>query len=84
MSFVAAAADRLAAFVRQDWGGRLIRGWDEQWMALPTTLGDDLGRICLGAAPGQTAIGDSTTEWLYKLMRAASEPRSTPREPPAC
>ena len=68
---VAAAADRLAAFVRQDWGGRLIRGWDEQWMDLPTTLGDDLGRICLGAAPGQTAIGDSTTVWLYKLMRAA-------------
>ena len=53
---VAAAADRLSAFVRQDWGGRLIRGWDEQWMALPTTLGDDLGRICLGAAPGQTAV----------------------------
>ena len=68
---VAATADRLASFVRDDWGGRLIRGWDEQWMDLPTTLGDDLGRICLGAAPGQTTIGDSTTVWLYKLMRAA-------------
>ena len=40
-------------------------------MDLPTTLGDDLARICLGAAAGQTAIGDSTTVWLYKLMRAA-------------
>lgn len=68
---VAATAGRLGAFVRDDWGGRLIRGWDEQWMELPTRLGDDLGRICLGAAPGQTAIGDSTTVWLYKLMRAA-------------
>jgi kynureninase len=68
---VAAVAERLAAFVQDDWGGRLIRGWDEQWMDLPTTLGDDLGRICLGAAPGQTTIGDSTTVWLYKLMRAA-------------
>lgn len=68
---VAATADRLAEFVRRDWGGRLIRGWDEQWMDLPTTLGDDLGRITLGAAAGQTAIGDSTTVWLYKLMRAA-------------
>ncbi|NYE35059.1 kynureninase [Nocardioides cavernae] len=68
---VAATAERLADFVRQDWGGRLIRGWDEQWMDLPTTLGDDLGRITLGAAAGQTAIGDSTTVWLYKLMRAA-------------
>ncbi|MCP3422496.1 kynureninase [Nocardioides pinisoli] len=68
---VAATAGRLAAFVEQDWGGRLIRGWDEQWMGLPTTLGDDLARICLGAAAGQTAVGDSTTVWLYKLMRAA-------------
>jgi kynureninase len=68
---VAATAERLAGFVRDEWGDRLIRGWDEQWMDLPTTLGDDLARICLGAAPGQTAIGDSTTVWLYKLMRAA-------------
>ncbi len=68
---VAAAADRLASFVQEEWGGRLIRGWDERWMDLPTTLGDDLARICLGAAPGQTTIADSTTVWLYKLMRAA-------------
>ena len=68
---VAATASRLGDFVREDWGGRLIRGWDEQWMERPTTLGDDLARICLGAAPGQTAIGDSTTVWLYKLIRAA-------------
>jgi kynureninase len=68
---VAAAADRLTTFVQQEWGGRLIRGWDERWMDLPTTLGDNLARICLGAAAGQTVIGDSTTVWLYKLMRAA-------------
>ena len=68
---VAATADRLSDFVHQEWGGRLIRGWDESWMDLPTTLGDDLGRVTLGAAAGQTTIGDSTTVWLYKLIRAA-------------
>ncbi len=68
---VAAAAHRLTEFIHAQWGERLIRGWDEHWMEQPTTLGDDLGRICLGAAPGQTAIGDSTTVWIYKLMRAA-------------
>ena len=68
---VAAAADRLMDFIHGQWGERLIRGWDERWMEQPTSLGDDLGRICLGAAPGQTAIGDSTTVWIYKLMRAA-------------
>ncbi len=66
-----ASAKRLSRFVTEDWGGRLIRGWDEQWMDMPTSLGDRLGGLLLGAAPGQTAIGDSTTVWLYKLMRAA-------------
>jgi kynureninase len=62
---------RLARFVDQDWGGRLIRGWDEDWLALPERIGDDLGRVCLGAAPGQSIVGDSTTVLLYKLVRAA-------------
>ncbi|MCD4524417.1 kynureninase [Nocardioides sp. cx-173] len=62
---------RLAQFVTEEWGGRLIRGWDERWFHLPETIGDDLGRTVLGAAPGQTVVGDSTTVLLYKAMRAA-------------
>ncbi|GAB2881258.1 kynureninase [Nocardioides pacificus] len=68
---LAVTADRIAGFVREEWGGRLIRGWDEGWFDLPLTLGDELARVCLGAGPGQTAIGDSTTVLLYKAMRAA-------------
>jgi kynureninase len=64
-------ADRLRDFVVEEWGGRLIRGWDERWFDLPLTLGDDIGRVCLGAGPGQVAVADSTTVLLYKLMRAA-------------
>ena len=66
---------RLAAFVEQEWGGRLIRGWDESWLELPTRLGDALGRCVLGAAAGQTFVGDSTTVLLYKLARAAVSAR---------
>jgi kynureninase len=66
-----ATAGRLAAFVEDEWGGRLIRGWDERWMDLPVAVGDELGRVVLGAAPGQTVVGDSTTVLLYKAMRAA-------------
>ena len=63
--------ERIAQFVRDDWGTRLIRSWDEQWRELPTALGDRIGAACLGAAPGQTVVADSTTVLLYKLMRAA-------------
>lgn len=66
-----ATVDRLSRFVRDEWGGRLIRAWDESWMALPYRIGDDLGRIAIGAEAGQTVIGDSTTVLLYKLIRAA-------------
>lgn len=66
-----ASIDRLAAFARDEWGGRLIRGWDESWMQLPFEIGDAIGRAAIGAAPGQTVVGDSTTVLLYKLVRAA-------------
>lgn len=66
-----ALPERLAEFVHDDWGTRLIRSWDEQWMDLPTELGDRIGRIALGAAAGQTVVADSTTVLLYKLIRAA-------------
>jgi len=70
-----ASAERIANFLQQDWGTRLIRGWDEQWMELPLQIGDDLGRVALGAAPGQVFVGDSTTVLLYKLARAAVDSR---------
>lgn len=66
-----ATAERLDRFVREQWGGRLIRGWDESWMQWPFEVGDTLGRVALGAASGQTVVGDSTTVLLYKLLRAA-------------
>jgi kynureninase len=61
----------ISAFIQDGWGGRLIRGWDEEWLDLPQAIGDQLGRAVLGAAPGQTVIADSTTVVLYKLIRAA-------------
>jgi len=64
--------EKLAAFVRDDWGTRLIRSWDEQWMALPMELGDRIGSLTLGAAAGQTVVADSTSVLIYKLMRAGA------------
>lgn len=68
---LAATAERLATFVRTEWGAGLIRSWDEKWMDEPTVLGDRLGEVVLGAAPGQVLVGDSTSVLLYKALRAA-------------
>jgi kynureninase len=67
--------ERLAGFVDGEWGERLIRAWDECWLERPTAVGDLIGRAVLGAAPGQTVVGDSTTVMLYKLIRAAVDAR---------
>ncbi|WP_087873539.1 kynureninase [Arthrobacter globiformis] len=64
-------AGDISAFIEEGWGGRLIRGWDAEWLELPQAIGDQLGRAVLGAAAGQTIIADSTTVVLYKLIRAA-------------
>jgi kynureninase len=66
-----ATVARLAEEVGVRWGQRLIRGWDEGWMEMPVRVGDALGAAALGAAPGQTVIGDSTTVCFYKLASAA-------------
>jgi len=66
-----AAAEALGDFVSSQWAGRLIRGWSEGWMQWPEVVGDQLGRVVLGAAAGQTVVADSTTVLFYKLARAA-------------
>ncbi len=66
-----ATADALASFVTDGWAGRLIRGWDEGWVELPVTVGDELAAAVLGAAPGQTVIADSTSVNLFKVLHAA-------------
>jgi kynureninase len=66
-----ATRDRISHFVDQTWGSRLIRAWDEGWMDDPVRIGDRIGRVVLGVAPGQTVVGDSTSVMLYKCIRAA-------------
>ncbi|NHI15998.1 kynureninase [Microbacterium excoecariae] len=67
----AALRDRMSEFVARDWGTDLIRGWGTGWFDKPLTLGDRIGAALIGAAPGQTIVGESTTVSLYKVVRAA-------------
>ena len=70
---VRGTAQELARFVEQEWGTRLIRGWDEAWMRWPEETGDLVAAAALGAAPGQTVVADSTTVMLYKTLRALAD-----------
>jgi kynureninase len=65
------AVDRL---VREEWGRGLVRSW-LRWIERAERVGDELGRTLLGSAPGQVAVGDSTTVNLYKLAAAALDAR---------
>ncbi|WP_374999582.1 kynureninase [Aeromicrobium sp. CTD01-1L150] len=66
--------ERLTAFIRDEWGGRLIRGWSQGWADLPTQVGDEFGEL-VGAAPGQGVVGDSTTICIAKALHAAADLR---------
>jgi kynureninase len=64
-----ATEDALARFVREQWGGAKVEGWHD-WLDMPVRLGDRLGGL-IGAAPGQVAVGDSTSVQIHKLVSAA-------------
>jgi kynureninase len=72
-----ATADALAALVA-DWGGRLVGGWEE-WIELPTAVGDELAAAVLGAGPGEVLVCDSVTVNLFKLAQAAIAARPDAR-----
>ena len=66
--------DRLARLIGEEWGGGLVRSWEE-WLTLPRTVGDRLGEVCLAAPPGTTVLADSVTVNLFKLAAAALDLR---------
>ncbi|WP_433367133.1 kynureninase [Actinoplanes sp. CA-142083] len=70
-----ATAALMEEFIREQWAGRLIRGWTDEWLEWPLRLGDRLARVALGAAAGQVVVADSTTVLIYKLAWAAVQAR---------
>ncbi|TCP33088.1 kynureninase [Sphingomonas sp. BK235] len=66
-----AAEARAAAAIREQWGERLIRGWnDAGWMALPTRVGDRIARL-VGAPAGSVITGDTLSIKLFQALAAA-------------
>ena len=66
-----ATPGRVAAVIEREWGGALIRSWnDAGWIGLPERVGDKIGRL-LGAPDGTVMTADSTSVNLFKLLAAA-------------
>ncbi len=62
--------------VHRQWGEGLIGSWfgEAQWWELPHRLGDRVGAL-LGAAPGQSIVGDSTSVQIFNTLVAAARLR---------
>jgi kynureninase len=70
---------RLTEVVQREWGHDLIRSWETNgWMELPFRVGEKIGRL-IGAEPGCTVAGDSTSVNLFKALAAALTLRSERR-----
>jgi kynureninase len=65
-----AARERSRQIVDEQWGTDLIRGWNKGWWDAPHRIGDRIGQV-IGAAPGQTVVGDTVSINLFKLATSA-------------
>lgn len=65
-----ATRQRLHALVEEEWGKRLIRGWNEGWIDAAARIGAKIGAL-LGAQPDEVLLADSTSVNLFKLALAA-------------
>ncbi len=67
------AMERVRRTVEDEWGQKLIRGWNEAgWMDWPARLGDRIGRL-IGAAPGSVVVGDTLSIKVYQALASALE-----------
>ncbi len=71
---VSTSLEALRWSVETVWGERLIRGWNEEWLALPQQLSVKLARL-LGCRDDEIVLSDSTSINLYKLAFAALRSR---------
>jgi kynureninase len=60
--------------IQQQWGERLIRGWNEGWFTLPEQIGAKVAQL-IGAGADEVVIADSTSVNLFKLVVAALRDR---------
>ena len=61
--------------IGHDWGERLIRSWNEDWIELSKRLGAKIAGL-IGAQPDEVLVADATSINLFKLAIAALHARN--------
>jgi kynureninase len=67
-------AGHLEETIHRQWGGRLIRSWNDEWIRLPVELGGKIASL-VGAQPDEVLVADATSINLFKLAIAALRSR---------
>jgi kynureninase len=60
--------------IEHEWGKRLIRGWNEGWINIPTDLGAKIAKL-VGAQADEILVTEGTSINLFKLAVAALNAR---------
>ena len=61
-------------FLMEEWGSQLVAGWSH-WIDEAQRVGDVIGKVALGAAPGQVLALDTTSVNFFQLCEAAIKAR---------
>ena len=61
-----ATAELMHQVINDQWGDRLIRGWNEHWLKTPPRIAGKIAKI-VGAEEHEIFVGDSTSVNLFKL-----------------
>ncbi len=70
-----AVGTRVRDVIDRQWATDLVRGWSvDDWMAMPTRLGDRVAPL-IGARRGEVVVADTLTILLAKLIGGALELR---------
>lgn len=66
--------DLMQNVIKHEWGERLVRSWNEEWINLPTQLGAKIAKL-IGARHDEVLVTDATSINLFKCALAALHAR---------
>jgi len=61
--------NKIHELIKQQWGNRLIRSWNENWLDLPKKIAEKYSNL-LNAKKDEVIIGESTSIRLYQIIHS--------------